>query len=131
MGIKPAGVVIDGIDDERKYRRLRACCAGDRVEDEGGTETLPRVPRRHGEATDEASWQQRITRQTVRQISGEIGHRQAAGRERVVARYFAAGTDRDETVGQAAADILRNLLVEVTIERLDATREAASVVGAS
>ncbi len=129
MNIEPDGRVVLGIDNQREGRLIGSRNTADRVQDQRNPQSLFAALLRHRQPADQGGRQKWITGQPPGFLGRQINERQADGGQRVITGYDARRIDANKAVRNSAADILRDVFAEITVQSPRTAGECAPVVG--
>jgi hypothetical protein len=129
--VELGGQLIRGIDDQRKSSNVGPRRPRQRIGQQRAAHPLTLEVLIDSQPPHADGVYRRVTRQLFAGFRRKIGQQNAAGRQRVKASNALAlrHIKRDKTGGDPTPDVLADLLVEIMIQRRDATFEGATLMG--
>ena len=129
--VEPPGIIILRIDHHSEAGKVCARRARYRISKQHGADLA--APKRHrdGQPTKQYGGNAGIVRELGRYGIWQFLQEDAGSRQRVISGQRRGRRFNDhKATCNAPADVLRGLLLEVSVQRCDATREGRSIMGA-
>jgi len=125
--IEGNGILVFGIDDQGECGNVRLDYPTGGVHQHRGAEPSAPEILVNRQATDAHGGDGRLRWKLACDLDRKVRHGDVTGRERVeAADLLGVAAERDVARRQAAADVLGDLAVEISVERLDPATERAA-----